>query len=138
MSFLFGNENVPSDTKGPTRITETVQGTTAATAANYGVFFIADRDYKVVSAQESHTTLGTDGGAVTLTIEKLTGTQALDAGTAVLSGTFNLKGTINTVQEKIAADANAILKKGDRLALKDSGVLTAVAGVCVTVVLQGI
>jgi len=117
-----------------------IPDTSAATAANYGVFFVAPYSCEVIEAWESHKTLGTDGSAVTLTIEKLTSTQALDAGSAVLENTFNLKGTINDPNRirAVASTATRQLNPGDRLALKDAGTLTAVAHVCVTVLIRAL
>lgn len=118
----------------------TVQGANAATAANYGVFFIAPFACTVVSVREAHTAPGTDAAAVTLDIEKLTGTQAPDAGVAVLGATkIDLKGAANTVQAPALSGtaADLTLAAGDRLCLKDAGVLTAVAGVAVTVQFKG-
>lgn len=119
----------------PVIITEGFQGAIAATAANYGLFYIAPCACQVVSVREVHTAAGTDAGAVSLDIEKLTGTQALDEGVSVLAAVINLKGAINTVQSPAVSETLASLKLavGDRLALKDAGVLTAVAGVQVTV-----
>lgn len=115
-----------------------IEDTRAATAANYGSFFIAPFSCEVIEVWESHRVLGTDAGAVTLDIEKLTSGQALDGGVSVLGSTFNLKATINTPQ-RAKASTTAIqrfLKSGDRLALDDTGVLTAVADVVVTVLLR--
>ncbi len=116
-------------------IHHTIQGTAAATAANYGVFFIVPAACVLTKVQEVHQTLGTDAGAVTLDIEKLTGTQALDAGVAMLASTFSLKATINTVVTGTlsATLTSRSLVAGDRLAMKDAGVLTAVANVTVMV-----
>lgn len=120
-------------------ITETLQSG-AATAANYGPFFIAPFPCEVVSVREIHTAIGTDAGAVTLDIEKLTGTQAPDAGVTVLAANINLKGIANTVQTPAISGntANRQLATGNRLCLKDAGVLTAVAGVSVAVELKAI
>ncbi len=98
------------------------------------MFFIAPFPCVVLSARESHGTLGTDGSAVGLNIEKLTGTEALGSGANVLSADFNLKSAINTVQQGAISKtiANTNLKKNDRLALKDVGTLTAVADVAIT------
>lgn len=116
-----------------------LQNTDAATAANYDVFFTADYPCEVVSVSETHRVLGTDGGAVTLNIEKLTSGQALDAGTAIISTALSLKTTINTPQFGILVSTGArVLAKGDRLALVDSGTLTAVAGLTVTVYIKQI
>lgn len=119
-------------------VTEVLQGAAAATAANYGPFFIAPIACEVVSVREAHTAAGTDTGAVTLDVEKLTGTQAPDAGVSVLGATINLKGAANTVQVPTLTGtaANKQLAIGDRLCLKDAGTLTAVAGVAVTVELK--
>ena len=116
-------------------VKENIQGTNAATATNYGIFFIAPFRCEVVRIDEVHQTLGTDGGAVTVTVERLQGTEALDAGDDLLATLLSLKATINTVQNGTltATKENRILNRGDRLALKDAGVLTTVAGVCVTV-----
>lgn len=115
-------------------VSKSLDGASPATAANYGVIFIAPFKCAVVQIDEVHTTAGTNGGAVTLNVERLQGTEALDAGDALLSTAFNLKGIANTVQNgALVANSTVVLEKGDRLALKDSGTLTDVAGVCVTV-----
>jgi hypothetical protein len=121
-------------------ITAVVPDTSAATAANYGVFFIAPYACEVIEAWESHKTAGSDGSAVTLTVEKLTGGQALDAGSAVLSGTWNLKGTANDPNRlrNVSSFSARHLNAGDRLALKDAGTLTAVAHVCVTILIKAL
>jgi hypothetical protein len=116
-----------------------ISGLLAATATNYGVFFIADRGYTVTGISEVHSTAGSDGGAVTLSVERLQGTEALDAGDDLLGATkIDLKGTADTVQSPAltATAANLVLAAGDRLALLDTGTLTAVADVCVTVSLK--
>ena len=63
----------------------------AAANDNYDTFFIADFDLEIISAEESHTTAGSDAGAVTLYVFKLTTGQLLADGVSVLSTTFNLK-----------------------------------------------
>jgi len=113
----------------------TLVGTEAATAANYGVFWIAPFDCVITEVQEVHQTAGSDGGAVTLDIEKLTGTQAPAAGVSALASTIDLKGTANTVVTATLTDtiANKNLVIGDRVALKDGGVLTSVDTVTVII-----
>lgn len=119
-------------------VSHSLDGTQAATAANYGVFAHAMAACVVEAVWISHQTAGTDAGAVTLDIEKLTSGTALDSGTTILSSAYDLKGTINTpVNSALNADiSRRQIGRGERLALKDSGTLTAVAGVCVTVVLR--
>lgn len=113
----------------------TVPGLLAATATNYSVIDNIPFPIEIIAIYESHTTAGSDAGAVSLNIEKLTGTQALDAGTVLLSTAFNLKGTANTVNTGALTSTRPDLKllQGHRLALKDSGTLTDVAGVCITI-----
>lgn len=116
-------------------IHHTIYGTDAATATNYGVFWIAPFDCTITEVREAHQTAGTDAGAVSLNIEKLTGTQALDAGVATLATAFNLKGTINVVNTGSLTTtlADLRLSRGDRLAMDDAGTLTAVANVTVII-----
>lgn len=112
-------------------------GTTPATAANYGIFFVATRPCFVKAISEVHSTAGSS--TPTLQVERLRDTEALDAGDELLVTAFNLAGTANTVQEgnlNVANKTFMSLNVGDRLALKDIGTLTAIAGLCVTVELQ--
>lgn len=112
-----------------------VPGTSAATATNYGVVFQAMEPCFVRRVWEVHQTAGTDGSAVTLNLEKLTGTQAPDAGSTMLTAGFDLKGTANTKQvgTLVPLRTTRSLNPGDRLCLKDAGTLTAVAHVLVMV-----
>ena len=121
-------------------ITVRVQGTDAATASNYGIFFVNPLEtiLRIHSIAEVHQVAGSDAGTVSLQIERLQGTEALDAGDALLSTAFDLKGTANTVQYGTLVSNGELLQlnKGDRLALKDSGVLTAVENVCISIILK--
>ncbi len=114
-------------------------GTQAATAGNYNVFFTAPYKCLFMGATEVHSVLGTDASAVTLQIEKLTGTTASGSGTNLLSAGFNLKGTINTVQTANLAlipNTNFNLAIGDRLGLSLTGTPTSVANVVIVVKLS--
>jgi hypothetical protein len=114
----------------------TVQGTAAATAGNYPAsFFIAPYPIEIVSVRERHEVLGTDAGAVTLMLKKVPSGTAVGSGTDTLSAGINLKATINTNQSGAlhGTAANLRLAAGDSLGLVTTGVLTAVAGVSVTV-----
>lgn len=116
----------------------TIIGTAAATAANYAVFLIVPIACLVTKIQEVHQTLGTDAGAVTLNIEKLTSGVALDSGAAILSTAFDLKASVNVVRTGTLTTtaSSRTLARGDRLAMKDAGTLTAVANVTISVELQ--
>ena len=118
-------------------LTHTIYGTGAATATNYGVFWIVPIVCNIASVQEVHQTAGSDGGTVTIGLEKLTGTDALGAGDSVLASELSLKATANTIQTGSLSLtlANRSLIVGDRLALEDTGTLTSVANVTVMVAL---
>ena len=118
-------------------ITKSVSGTDAATATNYGKIFTALRPYEVMEVSEVHAVAGSSGAAVTLGLERLQGTEALGAGDSILVAAFDLKGTANTVVIKKALSLqNRKLDVGDRLALVDTGTLTAVDDVEVTILLK--
>lgn len=112
----------------------TIYGASAATAGNYSVFFTAPFPMTILGITEVHAVKGTDGSAVTLVIEKLTGTTAPGSGFNTMATTFNLKGNINTVQTAVLSTVlgNIQINTGDRLALKLTGTPTAVANVTVT------
>lgn len=117
-------------------VSTTLQGTAPATAGNYGVFFTAPYAVEVIEAWETHGTAGSS--TPTLTIEKLTSSQALDSGVQAISSAWSLNGTANDPIRIKASGVvtNRSLSPGDRLALKDAGTLTAIAHVCVTVLLR--
>lgn len=119
-------------------ITHTLAGTAAATAANYGKIYTAPYPVTVISMYEVHTTAGSDGGAVTLGLERLQGTEASGSGDDLLSAAMNLKSTAETPVKASLTATTALLtlQRGDRLNLVDTGTLTAVAGVSVTIVLR--
>lgn len=116
----------------------TIPGTSAATSANYSSFWIAPAACLLTFFKEVHQTAGTDAGAVTLDLEKLTGTTAPGSGTTMFSSTLSLKATANTVQTATltGTNANKTLAAGDRIALKSSGTLTAVANVTALLEIQ--
>lgn len=113
-----------------------LKGADAGTAANYGKFWIAPYKCKVLGVTEIHGHVGGTSAAVTL--ERLQGTEALNSGDDLLTSVFDLTATADTLQEGTltATTANLTLEAGDRLALKDSGTMTAATDVDVTVQLQ--
>lgn len=124
-------------------LTWNLPGITPQTTTNYGVIFTAPFACTVLSATEVHQTAGSDGSAVTLQLEKLTGTTAPGGGTVTLGTAFNLRATANTVQTSFTlntAPSSGIryqtLAIGDRLALKLTGTPTAVANVTVVITIQ--
>ena len=126
------------DNKDGFYITVNLAGVLAQTTAYYGLFFTAYKPCEILLASEVHAIAGTDGGAVTLDIEKCTGTTAIGSGSSVLASTFDLKSTANTVVRKRGKDLSdeRQLKPGDRLAIKDTGALTSLQGIQVTLYLK--
>lgn len=103
------------------------------------IFFIANKAYEVTAVKEVHVTAGSDGGAVTLNIERLQGTETSGNGDALLSAGINLKGTAATVQSgTLVTTAVVELTAGDRLGIDVTGTTTAVAGMVVTVSLKAL
>lgn len=117
-------------------ITVSLPDTQSQTASNYGLIFVATRPCAIKAISEVHTTAGSS--TPTLQVERLTGTTALGAGSLVLETAFDLAGTANTVQRgEIIPTGNVVgLSLGDRLALRVSGTLTSLKGVCVTIELK--
>lgn len=101
-------------------------------------FMLASRAYKVIGARMVQDVAGSDGSAVTLMLEKLTGTTAPGSGTALLTAAWDLKATARTPQTGtlISTAASLTMAAGDRLGLNLTGTPTAVAGVVVEVDLQ--
>jgi hypothetical protein len=121
--------------KGGFPVTISLFGTNPATAANYDVFFTAPRPLEIMGVSETHRVPGSDAGTVTLNLEILGSGVALDSGNTVLKTAFNLKSTANTPVTYTGYGLTTTRKmlEGERLALKDAGTLTAVAGLSVTV-----
>lgn len=115
-----------------------IQGTSAATATNYGAFWIAPFACSVQTMWESHGNPGSDAGDVSLLFLILSPGQTFLSTPFYEITSFSLKTPANVpgFEPLRQGAAPAILKAGDRLALTTSGVLTNVADVTVTVVLE--
>ena len=103
-------------------------------------FYIAPYPVKVAAIYEVHGTAGSDGSAVTITVERLQGTEAPGGnGDALLSAALSLKATANTVQTGALVTTSVVeLAAGDRLGVDITGTTTACADGVVTVLLQRI
>jgi hypothetical protein len=109
-------------------------------------FFINSATHNVVitGIEELHATAETAAGTATLVVTHDTSGQAPGAGTVVMTNTFNLKATANTVQSATLlgvtwngkANNSLILAPGDRLSIKVGGTatITALAGVTLNLV----
>lgn len=111
---------------------------TGTPAATDQVFFLATRAMRVKTVSQVHSVAA--GGTSTLIVTKDTSTNAPGAGTTVLTGSFNLNGTANTVQTGTlsATGADLALAAGDRLAVKFANSIQSTAGLVVTVGMQPI
>ena len=116
-------------------ITHSVYGTTAQTATNYGIIFIARHPIEVMRITESHAVAGSDAGAVTLDVKKAGSGVAIASGITLLTSTFNLKSTANTpvIKEGVNLSINRRLKEDDRIGLVASGTLTGLTDVQITI-----
>jgi hypothetical protein len=115
-----------------------------ADQADQNIFLCpAGEIFEVLAISEVHTTAGTDAGAVTLQMQKCTGTQAPSAGTNLLTAALSMKTTANTPQYAsqllgtMVTDRSKLrLTGGDRLALDYTGTVTSLAGVAITVTMK--
>jgi hypothetical protein len=100
------------------------------------VFFVAQRPYRVKNIVARVEVAGTDAGAVTAVVRKAPDGTAVASGTALHTGSINLKGAAATAQTLTLSTTSSTLDlaKGDALAIDFTGVLTSATGV-VTVAL---
>lgn len=101
------------------------------------VFWVAPRPCKVKFIRARVTVAGTDGSAVTAVVGKVASGTAIGSGTALHTGSINLKGTADTNQSLTLSTTPATLElaTGDALYIDFTGTLTSATGV-VTVGLQ--
>jgi hypothetical protein len=99
-------------------------------------FFVAQRAYRVLGATGRVEVVGTDGGAVTATLKKAASGTDIAAGTALHTGTYNLKGTVDTNQtlSLSATSTDLDIASGTCIGVDFTGVLTSARG-CFTVLL---
>lgn len=95
------------------------------------VSFVANRAYIVKSITGRPTVAGTDGGAVTAAIKKAASATAITAGTALHSGTFNLKGAADTTQALTLSTTGSdlLIPAGTAIGIDFTGTLTSATGV---------
>lgn len=107
-------------------------GTAGATAANYDQVWTSPRALEIVQVDICWSVASSSG---TIQLEKLTGTQAPGGGTTLLSAAVSTAGTANTVASRQGNQLTSArqFKQGDRLAFIDSGTLTGLVGLHVTI-----
>lgn len=140
----FTNDQVPGremfklENKDTFPLVFNLYGDNAQAAGNYTHFYTARNPIDIMWVAVVYAV--TNGAACTLDIEKLTGTTAPGSGTSILSSTFNLNSTANTVVSKEGANLlkasimGRTLQTGDRLgALIKTGALLNLESLQVTV-----
>lgn len=98
----------------------------------------ADADVEVIAVHKNQAAAGTDAGAVTLMLEKVASGTAIGSGTDILASTLNLKSTADTAVAGTlhGTAANRRIPQGQWLCADFTGVMTAVAGLGLTVVVR--
>jgi len=86
----------------------------------------------VTSCSEIHATAA--GGTSTLTVTHDTSTNTPGAGTSIMTGSFNLNATANTIQNATLTStvATLTLAAGDRLAVNFANAIQSSAGIVVS------
>lgn len=93
--------------------------------------FIATRPMKVTAISYIPRVVGSNGSAVSAMLTKTTGVEAPASGNDLQVAVFDLKATVETVQNATVTTTTAdlVLAAGDRISLDVTGTLTAVLGV---------
>jgi hypothetical protein len=91
-------------------------------------FFVAPRAMVVQAINARVDTVGSDAGAVTAVIRKVPSGTAITSGTALHTGSINLKGTAATNQALTLTSTAVALAAGDALAIDFTGTMTAAVG----------
>ena len=112
-------------------------GATAATAANYGSFWVAPAKCVVDSITYSWSANSSSG---TVEVEKVPSATAQGSGTNLQTATVSTASGANTNSAATLSSTAATveLASGDRLALEDSGTLTSLTDLVCTVGLHWI
>ena len=118
-------------------VSHALVGAEPATAANYGSFWIAPAKCVVDSITYSFSANSSSG---TVEVEKVPSATAQGSGTNLQSSTVSTASGANTNQSATLSTTAATveLAAGDRLALEDSGTLTSLTDLVVTVGLHWI
>ena len=92
--------------------------------------FVATRRYAVRSISARVEVAGTDGSAVTAVIKKAASGTAIASGTALHSGSIDLKGTAATTQALTLSTtaSDLIIEAGDCIGIDFTGTLTSATG----------
>ena len=94
-------------------------------------FWVADRPYVAIAVNARVLVAGTDAGAVTAQIRRVPNATAVSGGPSIHSGTINLKGTADSVQEMTMVTTTTSINfiKGNSLGFDLTGVATSARGV---------
>ena len=113
-------------------VTVVLPGSTAATATNYGSFWVAPAKCVVDSITYSFSANSSSG---TVEVEKIPSATAQGSGTNLQTATVSTASGANTNQAATLSSTAATLElaSGDRLALEDGGTLTSLTDLVCTV-----
>ena len=111
-----------------------IDGTDAGLIVKYGTIFVADRAWELLAVSENH---GTAASAGTLTIEKCAAGVAPDNGTTLI-GNLSLTSTANTPVHATLTKTKGdlLIKRGERLVARDSGITGTPSDVKLTIYLK--
>lgn len=131
--LVDGKMLVVGDASNPLTIANGVQYRSfriSATPTDINLLY-AEEAWKLISARYTSNVAGTDGSAVTGALTKCSGTTAPASGTALQTGTFDLKTAANSsaVATLVSNQSTLTFAAGDRLALDVTGTTTAVDGI---------
>ncbi len=130
--------NVGGDLSRPFYKTVTFRtGQGGVGTATARTFWIADSDYTLVAAYESHAVAESTATTNTGTIAKRRGSGTDTTVTVLMTNSWDLKGTADTVQTATLSAVAGVTSftAGDRISWTNSTTSTELAGVTVTVVL---
>lgn len=120
-----GSVGFSGSQSGPTEFTYDARSWGPTSTASPG--FVASRPYQVKSIIARVEVAGTDAGAVTAVVYMAPSGTALSAGTALHTGTINLKGTAATNQV-LTLGTTTLIPTGAAVGIVYTGVLTSATG----------
>lgn len=90
--------------------------------------FVAPRACRVKTLTARVEVAGTDGSAVTAVVKKAASGTAIGSGTALHSGSVNIKGTAATNQALTVTTADAAIPAGTAIGIDFTGTMTSAVG----------
>ena len=116
-------------------VTDVIQDVEASDAGSYCNFFVADRDWLVISITEVHRVASSGG---TIQVERIPSGTAKASGNNLLATAFDLTAGANTPRfgTLTATQADLVIRRGDRLGSKIASVTGTPEDIAITVLLR--